>query len=87
MKKLFVILSMLFFAMGANAQMETKIKHTSSPTQKVHNTFSKHKRYNGYKVKTKKNGHKRKTHVKYHHGKTEIKSSGFIIGKEVLNAA
>jgi hypothetical protein len=35
----------------------TKVKKTSTPVQKVHNTFSKHKEYSGYKVKhTDSNG-------------------------------
>ena len=56
---------MLTFGIGiiAHAQDDKdKVKKTSTPTQKVHNTFSKHKHHNGYKVKHKHNGvtHKKK---------------------------
>lgn len=54
MKKLLgVLILVLGIGISAKAQeTQTKVKKTSSPTEKVHNTFSKHKKHNGYKVKT-----------------------------------
>ena len=62
------IISVLAFAMcislSTQAQnKETKVKKTSTPTQKVHNTFSKHKHYKGYKVKKETNGVDKKKKV------------------------
>ncbi len=58
---------------GAAQKTETEIKKTSSPTQKVHNVFSKHKRHNGYKIKTKRNGHKIVKKVNTQTGEVKIK--------------
>jgi len=54
MKKLLgVLILVLGIGICAKAQVtQTKVKKTSSPTEKVHNTFSNHKKHNGYKVKT-----------------------------------
>ncbi len=50
----------------AHAQDSTmKVKKTSTPSQKVHNTFSKNKKYDGTKVKTTdSNGNKTTTKMK-----------------------
>ena len=68
MKKLLLFL-MLIFSIGIIAQAQDgkdKVKKTSSPTQRVHNTFSKHKHHKGYKIKHKHNGvtHKEKVNNK-----------------------
>lgn len=65
MKKLLTAL-ILVAGIGFSAQAQeghVKVKKTSSPTEKVHNTFSKHKKHNGYKVKTEENGLKHKHKV------------------------
>lgn len=65
MKRLITSL-ILVAAMGLSAQAQhskEKVKKTSSPTEKVHNTFSKHKKHNGYKAKTEMNGVKHKHKV------------------------
>ena len=68
MKKIMLFLVLLFGISAASmAQMETKVKPTSSIPQKVHNTFSKHKHHNGYKSKSK-NGHHKHKH-KHKNGK------------------
>ncbi len=72
-------LSVLAFAMcisfSTHAQDTTKVKKTSSPTQKVHNTFSKHKRYNGYKVKKDSSGVEKKTKVNTTTGEVKRKEN------------
>jgi hypothetical protein len=66
MKKMFVFLMIAgTLSIAATAQekvekKEVKIKKTSSPGQKVHNTFSKHKHYDGVKVKESKEVEKTK---------------------------
>ena len=65
MKKLLSLLALaacISFSTHAQSK-DTKVKKTSSPTQKVHNTFSKHKHYNGYKVKKDSSGVEKKTKV------------------------
>jgi len=65
MKKILTVLALaMCISFSTHAQdKDTKVKKTSSPTQKVHNTFSKHKRYNGYKVKKDSGSVERKTKV------------------------
>ena len=65
MKKLLSLLALAAcISLSTHAQSkDTKVKKTSSPTQKVHNTFSKHKHYNGYKVKKDSSGVEKKTKV------------------------
>lgn len=85
-KTIIAIFLSVFIISVANAQEEEiKVKKTSSPTQKVHNVFSKNKKYNGVKVKHKKNGRKTKAEVKK--GSAEIKNTGFIWRKEESTAA
>ncbi len=66
MKKLFFFLMIAgTISVAATAQekvekKEVKIKKTSTPGQKVHNTFSKHKHYDGVKVKESKEVEKKK---------------------------
>lgn len=65
MKKLLTAL-ILVLGIGLSAQAQeghVKVKKTSSPTEKVHNTFSKHKKHNGYKAKEKMGGVKHKHKV------------------------
>ena len=51
-KLLFLVMFAFTFGIAAKAQDDKdKVKKTSTPVQKVHNTFSKHKHYNGYKTK------------------------------------
>jgi ABC-type metal ion transport system substrate-binding protein len=76
MKKLMLLLIVSFtLAFTANAQTEVKVKKTSTPIQKVHNTFSKRKHYKGYKVKTKTPYRKTKKTVNNKTGEVEIKSN------------
>ena len=65
MKKVLAVLALATcMSLSTHAQdKDTKVKKTSSPTQKVHNTFSKHKHYNGYKVKKDSSGVEKKTKV------------------------
>ena len=74
MKKL--LLSFFVMALGfwAIAQEKDKVKKTSTPTQKVHNTFSKHKKYKGYKVKHKHHGVTKKHKVDYKDGEVKDKT-------------
>ncbi len=74
MKKL--LLSFLVMSLGflAIAQEKDKVKKTSTPTQKVHNTFSKHKKYKGYKVKHKHHGVTKKHKVDYKEGEVKDKT-------------
>ena len=79
---------MLLFCFAVTAayaqETEVKVKKTSSPTQKVHNVFSKHKKHNGVKIKRKKNGHKTKTTIK--NGKVETKTSVILWRREEMAA-
>ncbi len=68
MKKL-LFLVMLTFTIGIAAKAQDdkdKVKKTSTPMQKVHNTVSRHKKYSGYKTKHEHNGRtsKHKVNVK-----------------------
>lgn len=51
-------------SIAAKAQDDKdKMKKTSTPAQKVHNTVSHHKKYKGYKVKHHHSGHTAKHKV------------------------
>lgn len=74
MKKFLSVLALaVCISFSVHAQDTTKVKKTSSPTQKVHNTFSKHKHYNGYKVKKDSSGVEKKTKVNTATGKVKRK--------------
>ena len=76
MKKL-LFLVMLTFTIGIAAKAQDdkdKMKKTSTPIQKVHNTVSRHKKYSGYKVKHEHNGKTRKHKVDYKNGDVKTKS-------------
>ena len=67
---------MLTFSIGIVAKAQDdkdKMKKTSTPIQKVHNTVSHHKKYKGYKVKHHHNGHTRKHKVDYKDGDSKTK--------------
>ena len=76
MKKLFFLLTLFFsINMATHAQdNKDKVKKTSTPTQKVHNTFSKHKHHKGYKVKHEHNGVKEKHKVDLKEGEVKNKA-------------
>lgn len=74
MKQLIMLLIICVTALSTKAQTQVDVKKTSTPVQKVHNSFSRHKHYKGYKVKRKySNGHKRKTRVNTTTGEVEVK--------------
>lgn len=76
MKKL-ILLLVVSLSMGLMAraqETETKVKKTTTPVQKVHNTFHKHKHYKGYKMKHTNNGHTTKRKVNKMNGKVETKN-------------
>jgi hypothetical protein len=75
MKKLLsVLLLAMCISFSTQAQdKDTKVKPTSTPTQKVHNTFSKHKHYKGYKVKNESNGVDHKAKVNTTTGEVKAK--------------
>ena len=75
MKKL-LFLFMLAFTVGITAQAQEmdKMKKTSTPIQKVHNTVSHHKKYKGYKVKHQHHGRLHKHKVDYKDGDVKNKS-------------
>ena len=73
MKKLLLFIA-LVMGISLASQAQTKVKKTSTPGQKVHNTFSKHKHYNGYKVKSEKNDVKHKTKVNTTTGEVKHKT-------------
>ena len=63
-KLLFFVMFAFTFGIAAKAQDDKdKVKKTSTPVQKVHNTVSHHKKYSGYKVKHRHNGHTSKHKV------------------------
>lgn len=69
-----MLLFVCIATLSVKAQTEVDVKKTSTPAQKVHNTFSRHKHYKGYKVKRKDAyGHKRKKIVNTQTGEVEIK--------------
>lgn len=74
MKKLLFLL-MLAFTIGVTvkAQDKDKMKKTSTPIQKVHNTVSHHKKYKGYKVKHRHHGRTHKHKVDYKDGDVKDK--------------
>ena len=78
MKKLLMLLVVgLTISAAASAQPEkeeVKVKPTSTPTQRVHNTFSRNKRHKGYKVKTTDGDHKSSTTVNTTTGATKTKN-------------
>ena len=76
MKKLLLMAAIaISISFAATAQDSvTKVKKTSTPRQKVHNTFSKNKEHNGYKVKSESNGKERKTKVNTTTGEVKQKS-------------
>ncbi len=55
MKKLLglLLITVIGFSAQAQEKEKTEVKATTTPAQKVHNTFSKHKHHKGYKVKHK----------------------------------
>jgi hypothetical protein len=76
MKKL-LFLVMLTFTIGIAVQAQDdkdKLKKTSTPIQKVHNTVSHHKKYKGYKVKHHHNSKTSKRKVDYKDGDVKTKS-------------
>ena len=75
MKKIILMLLVsISIGFAAQAQeVETKVKKTTTPVQKVHNTFSRRKHYKGYKVKHTHNGHTTKHKVNLQKGTTEVK--------------
>jgi len=75
MKKIFALLCIAIgMAISTTAQTKTETKLTTTPAQKVHNTFSKNKKYKGYKTKTKyANGKKRVKKVNTMTGEVKTK--------------
>ena len=75
-KLLFLVMLTLTIGIAAKAQDEKdKVKKTSTPMQKVHNTFSHHKKYKGYKVKHKHGNVTRKHKVDYKDGEVKNKTN------------
>ena len=76
MKKLLLLLVMAVSISVASFAQEkpTKVKPTSTATEKVHNTFSKHKHHNGYKVKSEHHGIKHKKKVNTEKGEVKNKN-------------
>ena len=75
-KLLFLVMLTLTIGIAEKAQDEKdKVKKTSTPMQKVHNTFSHHKKYKGYKVKHHHNGKTSKHKVDYKDGDVKDKSN------------
>lgn len=68
---------MLSFTIGIAAKAQDdkdKVKKTSTPVQKVHNTVSRHKKHSGYKTKHKHNGVTRKHKVNTKRGVVKSKT-------------
>lgn len=60
-KLLFLMILSLTLGSAVMAQDDKdKSKNTTTPMEKVHNTFSKNKESNGHMTKHKHNGHKHK---------------------------
>ena len=74
MKKLLLTLMVMSIGFLVFAQEKDKVKKTSTPIQKVHNTFSKHKKYKGYKVKHKHHGVTKKHKVDFKDGDVKDKT-------------
>ena len=70
---MFLLFLSFTIAFAASAQTEVKVTKTTTPVQKVHNTFSRHKHYKGYKVKTKTPYRKTTKKVNLKKGEVEIK--------------
>ena len=71
-----LLLVMITFSIGIVAKAQDdkdKVKKTSTPIQKVHNTVSSHKKYKGYKTKHKHSGVTRKHKVDVKHGDVKNK--------------
>ena len=67
---------MLTFSIGIVTKAQDdkdKMKKTSTPVQKVHNTVSHHKKYKGYKVKHHHNSKTSKHKVDYKDGDSKTK--------------
>ncbi len=62
-KLLFLVICVFTFGIASHAQEVDKVKKTSTPLQKVHNTVSRHKKYKGYKTKHRHHGVMRKHKV------------------------
>ena len=74
-KLLFLVMFAFSFGIAAKAQDDKdKMKKTSTPIQKVHNTVSHHKKYKGYKAKHHHNGKTSKRKVDYKDGDVKTKS-------------
>ena len=74
-KLLFLLLFTFSIGIAVKAQDDKdKMKKTSTPVQKVHNTVSHHKKYKGYKVKHRHNHRISKHKVDYKHGDVKSKS-------------
>ena len=74
-KLLFLVLFAFSFGIAAKAQDDKdKMKKTSTPIQKVHNTVSRHKKHKGYKVKHEHNGKTSKHKVDYKDGDVKTKT-------------
>jgi len=66
----------LVLGTAASAQTEkseVKVRATSTPTQRVHNTFSHNKRHKGYRIKAVEGDHKTTTTVNTTTGTTKTK--------------
>lgn len=77
MKKIITMLLLMVgigFAVHAQ-ETQVKVKKTTTPGQKVHNTFSKNKKYSGVKVKTRKGNKKVVTKINTTTGEAEIKKN------------
>jgi hypothetical protein len=73
-KLLFLLLFTFSIGIAVKAQDDKdKIKNTSTPVQKVHNTVSHHKKYKGYKVKHHHHHKTSKHKVEYKDGDEKTK--------------
>ena len=74
-KLLFLVMFAFTIGIAAKAQDDKdKMKKTSTPVQKVHNTVSRHKKHKGYKVKHEHNGKTSKRKVDYKDGDVKTKT-------------
>jgi hypothetical protein len=63
------MITVIGFSAQAQEKAKSEVKATSTPVQKVHNTFSKHKHHKGYKTKHKDaDGTKHTKNVNYKKG-------------------
>ena len=73
-KLLFLLLFTFSIGIAVKAQDDKdKMKKTSTPMQKAHNTVSHHKHYKGYKVKHHRHGKTTKHKVDYKDGDEKTK--------------